>query len=427
MAVTQYIGARYVPMFYTNPDDGTNNWHSGVVYDPLTIVTDINQSYTSKIPVPATVGRPSENPTYWILTGAYNAQVEQYRQEVLDYKDETMALVNTYRGEVSDLAAEYDKLNFYHDRKILIIGDSLSDTELEEYQPNWVTFFKTRAEDLGATVVNHSVSGRTYSAVRGVNLVGSLDSVPDPSTYTDIIIFLGVNDWVSDATIQQMASASNYFEEWHNNNNPGATIHLITPCRCATTWNPDFPLSYIRCAMINYGAKHFRWQLIDAYSEAPNMDGMRSELAARWTTDGLHFRPSYAPHFAEYIFNRIAAGTSSALTIGAEAISIASGISNVDMNLLYYDSGMIRLYMELPEDYTPATQTVSIGTLPIFARPYRTVTHAFYYASGGVSKMGLIRLDPNGTIYMIAQDVHAMRLGYINIEYMSQPVYGNVD
>lgn len=82
MATTQYIGARYVPLFYTNPDDNSNNWKSGVVYDPLTIVTDINQSYTSKIPVPASVGRPSENPTYWILTGAYNAQIEEYRQEV---------------------------------------------------------------------------------------------------------------------------------------------------------------------------------------------------------------------------------------------------------------------------------------------------------------------------------------------------------
>lgn len=87
MATTQYIGARYVPLFFTNPDDNSNNWKSGVAYDPLTVVTDLNQSYTSKIPVPASVGRPSENPAYWILTGAYNNQVEQYRQEVENYKD----------------------------------------------------------------------------------------------------------------------------------------------------------------------------------------------------------------------------------------------------------------------------------------------------------------------------------------------------
>lgn len=87
MAVTQYIGARYVPIFFTNPDDNSNDWKSGIVYDPLTIVTYLNQSYTSKIPVPASVGNPADNPQYWVLTGAYNAQVEQYRQEVEDLSD----------------------------------------------------------------------------------------------------------------------------------------------------------------------------------------------------------------------------------------------------------------------------------------------------------------------------------------------------
>ena len=75
MAATQYIGARYVPMFY----DGSNGgqWESGVAYEPLTIVMYNNNSYTSKIPVPATVGNPSDNPAYWAATGIFNAQLNQ--------------------------------------------------------------------------------------------------------------------------------------------------------------------------------------------------------------------------------------------------------------------------------------------------------------------------------------------------------------
>lgn len=106
MATAQYIGARYVPLFFTNPDDSSNNWKSGIAYDPLTIVSDLNQSYTSKIPVPATVGRPSENPTYWVLTGAYSAQVEQYRQEVAELDGNVSALsnsVNELSEDVRDL------------------------------------------------------------------------------------------------------------------------------------------------------------------------------------------------------------------------------------------------------------------------------------------------------------------------------------
>ena len=74
--VRQYVGARYVPKF-ADP----TAWTSGTSYEAMTIVTYNNSSYTSKMPVPATVGNPADNPDYWALTGNYNAQVEQYRQE----------------------------------------------------------------------------------------------------------------------------------------------------------------------------------------------------------------------------------------------------------------------------------------------------------------------------------------------------------
>lgn len=88
---TQYIGARYVPVFY----DGNNgsNWESGVEYEPLTIVTYLGNSYTSKKPVPATVGNPADNGAYWAATGTYNAQVDSYREEVLDVMHKTGAYV----------------------------------------------------------------------------------------------------------------------------------------------------------------------------------------------------------------------------------------------------------------------------------------------------------------------------------------------
>ena len=76
----QYIGARYVPKFYQG-SNGTE-WDTNVGYDPLTVVTYLSNSYTSKKAVPASIGNPMENPLYWASTGNYNAQVESYRQEV---------------------------------------------------------------------------------------------------------------------------------------------------------------------------------------------------------------------------------------------------------------------------------------------------------------------------------------------------------
>ena len=75
MAVTQYIGARYVPLF-ADPIQ----WDSAKTYEPLTIVYNEGNSYTSKQYVPA--GIQINNEAYWALTGNYNAQIEQYRAEV---------------------------------------------------------------------------------------------------------------------------------------------------------------------------------------------------------------------------------------------------------------------------------------------------------------------------------------------------------
>ena len=82
MPTRQYIGARYVPQFYDNPDDGTSNWKSGVVYEPLTMVLYNSATYTSKKEVPQTVGDPASNPDYWVATGNYNGQIAYLQSEI---------------------------------------------------------------------------------------------------------------------------------------------------------------------------------------------------------------------------------------------------------------------------------------------------------------------------------------------------------
>lgn len=82
---TQYIGSRYVPTF-ADPAE----WNNARTYEPLTIVLNEGNSYTSRQFVPA--GVALTNTDYWLETGNYNAQLEAYRQEVLKY---TNTLNNT--------------------------------------------------------------------------------------------------------------------------------------------------------------------------------------------------------------------------------------------------------------------------------------------------------------------------------------------
>lgn len=77
MSVREYVGARYVPII-------VGEWDKTQTYEPLMVVTYQGASYTSRQYVPA--GIEITNEKFWALTGNYNAQVEQYRKEVADYK-----------------------------------------------------------------------------------------------------------------------------------------------------------------------------------------------------------------------------------------------------------------------------------------------------------------------------------------------------
>ena len=99
MAVTQYIGARYVPLF-ADP----MQWDSTRTYEPLTVVYNGGNSYTSRQYVPA--GIQIDDDSYWALTGNYNAQIEQYRAEVKQYDGRITAV----EGDTAQLKTDTAQL-----------------------------------------------------------------------------------------------------------------------------------------------------------------------------------------------------------------------------------------------------------------------------------------------------------------------------
>ena len=89
MSVREYIGARYVPLFM-------GDWDNTNTYEPLSIVQYEGNSFTSRQYVPT--GIDIDNDIYWACTGNYNAQVEAYREEVLD-------VIEKFPLESSDIAS----------------------------------------------------------------------------------------------------------------------------------------------------------------------------------------------------------------------------------------------------------------------------------------------------------------------------------
>lgn len=91
----QYVGARYVPKIM-------GEWNKALQYEALSVVTYMGNSFTSKVPVPANV--EINNTDYWVNTGNYNAQVEEYRQEALAAKqlaNNTSTALQTFKENQS--------------------------------------------------------------------------------------------------------------------------------------------------------------------------------------------------------------------------------------------------------------------------------------------------------------------------------------
>ena len=79
----QYVGARYVPKIM-------GEWNKALQYEALSVVMYMGNSFTSRVPVPANVEITNED--YWVNTGNYNVQVENYRKEV----DNVINIINTH-------------------------------------------------------------------------------------------------------------------------------------------------------------------------------------------------------------------------------------------------------------------------------------------------------------------------------------------
>jgi hypothetical protein len=166
-----YIGNRYVPIL-------VGEWDKNRSYDSLSIVTYAGTSYTSTKNVP--VGTEIDNTDFWVVTGNYNAQVEQYRKQ-------TEAL--------------YDKVDLIVNRNIIVIGDSYGkgwDQAGNQYTP-YTTFasqytgvpIKNESES-GAGFANTGDNGNTFAGL--ISKVANEMSKIDRDKVTDVLFVGGFND-----------------------------------------------------------------------------------------------------------------------------------------------------------------------------------------------------------------------------------------
>lgn len=223
MAVRQYIGARYVPLY-------VGDWNNTRNYEPLSIVTDANgNSFTSLKDVPA--GTSLNDRDYWIQTSSFSGAVDVLQRRVNTAEDEIDTLqrdvtaaqenINTLQGNVTllqgnvttlqrDVSNLQEEIANIGNRKFLFIFDSYG-----------TTYGNTPGVDLTIESVINSVYGNVAKSlsVSGGGFVRNTGAgtfltylqsavtggTINPADYTDVIVAAGRNDW--NATREEISAA----------------------------------------------------------------------------------------------------------------------------------------------------------------------------------------------------------------------------
>lgn len=210
--IRQYIGARYVFKIYENSTDSSSaEWESGVTYEPLTIVTYLNSTYASKKDVPGSVGNPASNPSYWVVTGAYNGQIATLQQQIDTINNTDLPNIDSAIQTLTAVIGSLSDLHTANKTSIVDAINEIADTphaSVQDWSNEYVLFlgdsYLTRQNAQSKTIVdlictNLGITNYTNAATGGASFAGGqiatqIENTDATIPYTQCIILQGIND-----------------------------------------------------------------------------------------------------------------------------------------------------------------------------------------------------------------------------------------
>ena len=374
MAVTQYIGARYVPIF-------AGEWDITKSYEPLTIVQYQGNSYTSVQAVPTQVD--ITDTTYWASTGNYNAQVEAYRQEVQTFSgrinanstaitaEETAraAADTTLQGNIDDeetariaadttlqnnIDAVEDELDNYETVKdyIAVIGDSFSTQNSYTYWPEIV------GSKAGYNILKEATnsSGFTVAGDGGQStFIQQLARLANNANWNKVkylIVYGGCNDFQSGASSSNTLDAINAFYTAYNNLSYKPKIIM---CFCNigyaqdSRWNGFLEwYTAIVQVMQNRGYAGL----------VQNVPYWHFNIAGQFNSDNVHPNASGQQLIANYIMQILDGSYNGVQRVQWFRGITVDGTSYGSQNTIYFNNGLVHVSVRL-NDVVPITNIQS--------------------------------------------------------------------
>lgn len=236
-----YIGARYVPIF-ADPIE----WDKAKSYEPLTIVTYQGDSYTSKTFVPAQT--EITNTEFWVRTGSYNAQVEQYRKEVQEVVTKMDDLEESVNNSISSLDSRLtqteEKVESYNNRITTLESDNTTNKTNISNNTNSISTIKGQINTINTEI--ESLDSRVESNENSISTIN--ENLTNLSNLVKNRRFIVIGDSYCDGTNSWIKSMQNYLGKN----------------------DTDYVKSYMGGAGFAHGAKNFLNLLQEANVTNPN-------------------------------------------------------------------------------------------------------------------------------------------------------------
>lgn len=198
-----YIGARYVPIF-SDPIE----WDKAKSYEPLTIVTYQGDSYTSKTFVPAQT--EITNTEFWVRTGSYNAQVEQYRKEVQEFVTKMDDLEESVNNSLSSfdtrLTQTDEKVESYNNRITTLESDNATNKTNISNNTNSISTIEGQINTINTDI--ESLDSRVESNENSISTIN--ENLTNLSNLVKNRRFIVIGDSYCDGTNSWIKSMQNY-------------------------------------------------------------------------------------------------------------------------------------------------------------------------------------------------------------------------
>ncbi len=246
-------------------------------------------------------------------------------------------------------------LNKLNHKKILVVGDSLSDNDT--YPPNWLDKAKTCIQN------NHlDITINTDLCIDGSSYCGFANELNVFDAYTNefdiVLICLGFNDYqgqfycgkFSDTSLSAygtynlVVGIKNVLEKIRTKF-PKAKQYGVIPTRSISpVTTPGKPLSFYRyvigTTLQYYGARIIDWSSAPLF--APAVLGTFNDYTT--SNDKLHPQSAYAETLASYTFDKLANGGDSNWKLSADTVTIPAFDGTGAFGLTYYSNGLVHLY-----------------------------------------------------------------------------------